>query len=125
MRMLAAATAATALLLLAGPGPAQAQSNQITCSQIPDAQHYIDGLRPGPNTSAAQAHLDAAKAATSDRQCIAELRRTDYYAKRSAAADRRAAMPHHVKCADVLHENRPGGTGYKGPPVPGCRPVHI
>jgi len=125
MRVLATAAAASALFLFVGPGPVLAQSHRIACSQIPKAQHYVDGLKPGPNTSAAQAHLDAAKAATSDRQCVAELRKTDYYAKRSAAADRRAAMPHHVRCADLLHQNRPGGTAYNGPPVPGCRPVHI
>ena len=25
-----------------------------------------------------------------------------------------------VKCADWLHQSRPGGSSYKGPPVPGC-----
>jgi hypothetical protein len=25
-----------------------------------------------------------------------------------------------VKCADWLHQSRPGGSDYKGPPVPGC-----
>ena len=25
-----------------------------------------------------------------------------------------------VKCADWLHQSRPGGSNYKGPPVPGC-----
>ena len=25
-----------------------------------------------------------------------------------------------VKCADWLHQGRPGGTDYNGPPVPGC-----
>ena len=23
-------------------------------------------------------------------------------------------------CADIFHQNRPGGTDYYGPPVPGC-----
>jgi hypothetical protein len=25
-----------------------------------------------------------------------------------------------VQCADFLHQNRPGGSDYNGPPVPGC-----
>jgi hypothetical protein len=25
-----------------------------------------------------------------------------------------------LKCADFLHQGRPGGTDYDGPPVPGC-----
>jgi hypothetical protein len=25
-----------------------------------------------------------------------------------------------VQCADALHQNRPGGSDYDGPPVPGC-----
>jgi hypothetical protein len=25
-----------------------------------------------------------------------------------------------VRCADPLHQNLPGGTDYRGPPVPGC-----
>ena len=25
-----------------------------------------------------------------------------------------------VQCADALHQNRPGGSDYTGPPVPGC-----
>jgi hypothetical protein len=25
-----------------------------------------------------------------------------------------------VRCADPLHQDRPGGTDYRGPPVPGC-----
>jgi hypothetical protein len=112
--------AALVALVLLAPGAATAQ--QITCSQLPAAQRYVEHLRPGPNTRAAQAHIDAAKAATSDRQCVAELHRADIYAKRSAAADRRGR---HPKCATVLHENRPGGTAYKGPPVAGCPQVHL
>ena len=27
-----------------------------------------------------------------------------------------------VQCADVLHQDRPGGSDYHGPPVPGCTP---
>jgi peptidoglycan hydrolase-like protein with peptidoglycan-binding domain len=29
--------------------------------------------------------------------------------------------PEPVQCADVLHQARPGGSDYNGPPVPGCR----
>jgi hypothetical protein len=35
--------------------------------------------------------------------------------------DDQAAPPAVVRCADPLHQNRPGGSDYKGPPVPGCR----
>ena len=125
-------------------------ADKIECSQIPHAQAFIDGLKPGPNTKAAQAHLDAAKNAKSDQECVTELGKVNYYAKRSAAADARiagaasepaagkAAKPkappkavkvvkakpaRAVPCADPLHQDRPGGNDYRGPPVPGCKPV--
>ncbi|MGO8919465.1 MAG: hypothetical protein ACLQJR_26480 [Stellaceae bacterium] len=114
-------------LPLLAPGTAGAASGAITCAQIPDAQRFINGLKPGPNTAAAQRHLDAAKRATSDKQCITELGKVNYFAKRSAAADKRIAnaktrkpAANRVLCADALHQDRPGGTDYKGPPVPGC-----
>ena len=130
MRVISATIAAACLL--AAPTLAQAATSQITCSQIPDAQHFLDGLHPGPNTSAAQQHLDAAKRAAKagdDKQCVSELGRVNYYATRSADADKRAAAghtttaratPHHVLCADPLHQDRPGGSDYHGPPVAGC-----
>ena len=139
-----------AAVLLATPALA---ADKIECSQIPDAQAFVDKLKPGPNTKAAQAHLDAAKAAKSDQECVTELGKVNYYAKRSAAADARAngkaapavttkpAPPKAtaptatqpkvakakpavaVQCADPLHQDRPGGSDYRGPPVPGCKPV--
>jgi hypothetical protein len=114
--------------MLASPMLAQAATPSITCSQLPDAQHFVDGLHPGPNTSAAQLHLDAAKKASDagDQQhCVAELSKVNYYARRSAAADKHAGTGHshrrHVLCADALHQDRPGGTDYHGPAVPGCK----
>jgi hypothetical protein len=140
MRLFTAAFAAS--LLVAGAAVAQtgnpppaANGGPIACSQINDAQHFVDGLRPGPNTRAAQQHLDAAKQASqsgNDQQCVSELGRVNYYAKRSAAADQRAGRHHvthrvsarsrarHVQCADAMHQNRPGGTDYHGPNVAGC-----
>ena len=119
MRVLVAVAAT--LLGLASALPAAAA---ITCADIPAAQTFVDGLKPGPNTKAAQAHLDKAKSAGSDSQCVAELTQVNKYAARSAAADKRAAAggarPRRVLCADALHQNRPGGTDYRGPPVAGC-----
>jgi hypothetical protein len=128
MRIRPAALCAPALVfaaLLANPIFAQAATQSISCSQISDAQHFVDGLHPGPNTSAAQQHLDAAKQASDagdQKRCVSELSRVDYYARRSAAADKRGATGHHrrVQCADALHQNRPGGTDYHGPAVAGC-----
>ncbi len=105
--------------------PAAAQA-AIPCSDIPKAQHFIDNLRPGPNTRAAHRHLDAAKRATSESHCSAELSEVDKYARRSAAADKRLAASAGKRqaparqCADALHQNRPGGSDYRGPPVAGC-----
>src|ERR1700723_66173 len=113
-----------AVLLFAGPALAQAATT-IECSQVPDAQHFVDGLKPGPNTTAAQQHLDAAQTASQAgdiKKCVAELSRVNYYAKRSAAADKRAASPRHVRhvvCADAMHQDRPGGSDYHGPSY-GC-----
>jgi hypothetical protein len=104
----------------------------IPCSDIPAAQHFVDGLRPGPNTREAQRHLDAAKRAKSEKDCDAELRQVDTYARRSAAADKAkaAAKPDApprkraaaaTPCADLMHQDRPGGTDYKGPKVADCK----
>jgi hypothetical protein len=83
-------------------------------------------LKPGPNTDEAKRHLAAAEHAKTDAQCVAELRQVDYYAKRSMAADRRAAASHpRVRCGDILHPTLPGGVDYHGPPVPGCRQVRF
>jgi hypothetical protein len=80
------AAVAVALVLMV---PGLAAAAPIPCSDIPEAQRFIDGLRPGPNTRAAQQHLNAAKHARSKRRCSAELRKVDFYARRSAAADKR------------------------------------
>lgn len=128
MRMISATIAAA--VLLAAPIHAQAQgaAPRITCAQIPEAQRFLQGLKPGPNTSAAQQHLDAAKRAAdagNNRQCVSELARVNDYATRSANADKRAAehrpaARRRVLCADPMHQNRPGGTDYHGPAVAGC-----
>jgi hypothetical protein len=113
------------------PAPSQSSATGgggLSCSQVPDAQRFVDKLRPGPNTREAQHHLDAAKSATSDQQCISELHQVDIYARRSSEADKRLASAerhprhHHrvVECADPLHQGRPGGTDYKGPAGSGC-----
>ncbi len=113
-------TMMTAAFFLFAPSLANAAA--ITCSQIPDAQSYVDKLQPGPNTQRAQQHIDAAKQATSERACVAQLRQANIYAKRSAAADRRMASRGHapVRCADALHEDRPGGTDYHGSSPTSC-----
>jgi hypothetical protein len=88
MRTLVLSTALLTLLL-----PVTAEAAAIPCSDLPMAEGFVQKLRPGPNTRAAQQHLEAAKAATSQEACSAELRQVDKYAKRSVAADRRAG--HH------------------------------
>lgn len=87
------AFAALAAGLILAPGLAQAQSqSRISCAQLPKAAEFVNTkLQPGPNTDAAKRHLEAAQHATSDQQCVAELRKVDYYAKRSMAGDKRAA----------------------------------
>jgi len=118
MRILTAAFMTAALLV---PSLARA-AETLACSELPQAQAFVEKLHPGPNTRAAQHHLDAAKNATSDQQCVAELRQVDVYARRSAAIDRRmAGGRHRLRCADAMHQNRPGGSDYHGPPVAGCR----
>ena len=75
--------------------PVSAQKNGISCSEIPQAEAFVNKLQPGPNTSAAQRHLEAAKHASSDKQCVAELGQVDHYARISAAADKRQAEKVH------------------------------
>jgi hypothetical protein len=77
----------------APPPAAQTQASKphpITCAELPKAEAFINAkLKPGPNTDKAKRHLAAAKSAKSDSQCVAELKRVDYYAKRSLAADKK------------------------------------
>jgi hypothetical protein len=123
------ATAGLAACLLLGPVLPAAAAGSCP-SQIRAAQHYVNRLGPGPNTREAQRYLNAAKRARTQSQCVADLRKVDYYARRSAAADRRSthrtsgygsSIAPAAKCADALHQSRPGGSDYHGRPVPGCR----
>ncbi|HKX08484.1 MAG TPA: hypothetical protein VJN67_09840 [Stellaceae bacterium] len=84
MRTLVLPTALLAFLL-----PSLAVAKAIPCSDLPMAESFVQKLRPGPNTRAAERHLEVAKAATSDAQCSAELRQVDRYARRSVAGDKR------------------------------------
>lgn len=130
-----ARNAAIIAFVLLAPSAAHAAQAPIPCSDIAVAQRFVDKLRPGPNTRAAQHHLEAAKHATSEQQCSFELAEVDKYARRSADADKRLASskgqqkpapaPQQKRapapqCADALHQNRPGGSDYHGPPVAGC-----
>jgi hypothetical protein len=114
---------AAAILCLSAALPAAAA---MSCADVPAAQKFVDGLQPGPNTRAAQSHLDAAKSATSESQCVAQLKQVNKYAARSAAADKRMAAGGTrtrrvaVLCADTLHQSRPNGTDYHGPRVASC-----
>lgn len=89
MRILRLALLASVLF---APGMASAA---ISCAvDLPKAERFVHGkLRPGPNTRLAERHLEAARRARSAGQCAAELRKVDFYAKRSVAADRRLARP--------------------------------
>jgi hypothetical protein len=108
--------------LLLALAPAAARAELLRCSEIPAAQRYVEGLQPGPDKAKAQEHLDAAKHAASDQECDKELRQVDLYARRAAGKNRDAAPAPspHVQCADWLHQGRPGGSDYHGPPVAGC-----
>ncbi len=48
---------------------------------------------------------------------------TGAYSGAYAAPGAPTALAPTTQCADMLHQDRPGGTDYKGPPVPGCPPV--
>jgi hypothetical protein len=84
MRVLVVGLAAATVLMAAFPVSATSCREEVR-----EAQRFVNTLRPGPNTRAAQRHLTAAKQARSARQCGAELRQVNTYAERSAAADRR------------------------------------
>jgi hypothetical protein len=113
------------------PMPTARNGGGMSCADVPKAQSFVDKLRPGPNTREAQHHLDLAKSATSDQNCVAELHQVDTYARRSSEADKRMASAerhprhHAIQCADPMHQGRPGGTDYKGPPVRGCHTPRV
>jgi hypothetical protein len=78
---------AIAVLFAAAPAFA---AGQITCSQLPHAEAFMHKLKAGPNTNEARRHLDMAKAAKSDQECVNELGAANYYAKKSMSADKAA-----------------------------------
>jgi len=80
------------LILLALPGRAGAAG--IPCSDLPQAEKFVhEKLRPGPNTTEAERHLELARKAKSERECSDELAAVDAYARRSLAADHAAPPP--------------------------------
>lgn len=79
---------AIAALLAAGPALA---APHISCSEIPKAEAFLHKLKPGPNTRAAWKHLELAKHAKSDHDCVMQLGAVNYFAKKSLAADKAEA----------------------------------
>jgi hypothetical protein len=84
MRILVGALAVVVVLLPCLPAKAAS-----CAAEVRSAERFVERLRPGPNTRAAERHLAAARRAHSERRCMAELRQVNVYAERSAAADRR------------------------------------
>ena len=86
------ASFAVLIAALAAPGIAGAAG--IPCSDLPKAEKFVhDRLKPGPNTTEAEHHLELARQAKTERECSDELAAVDAYARRSLAADK-AAQPH-------------------------------
>jgi hypothetical protein len=68
----------------------------IPCSDLPQAEKFVhEKLKPGPNTTEAERHLELAQKATTERECSNELAAVDAYARRSLAADKAAEQPPH------------------------------
>jgi hypothetical protein len=83
--------AVLAALVLA---PAAAGAAGIPCSDLPQAEKYVhEKLKPGPNTSEAERHLELARKAKTERECSDELAAVDAFARRSLAADHAAEQP--------------------------------
>ncbi len=77
--------------------PVSVRAAGIPCSDLPQAEKFVrEKLKPGPNTTEAEKHLELARKAKTERECSDELTAVDAYARRSLAADHAAEQqqPH-------------------------------
>ncbi|HUK57584.1 MAG TPA: hypothetical protein VLV50_00025 [Stellaceae bacterium] len=73
--------------------PASVRAAGIPCSDLPQAEKFVhEKLKPGPNTTEAERHLELAKSAKTELDCSNELSAVDAFARRSLAADRAAGQ---------------------------------
>jgi hypothetical protein len=71
--------------------PVSVRAAGIPCSDLPQAEKFVhEKLKPGPNTTEAEKHLELARQAKTERDCSDELTAVDAYARRSLAADHAA-----------------------------------
>jgi hypothetical protein len=105
----------------AGATPSLAPQAEIDAAVVPE---------PVPASSGAPAPAAATNEAKSPPTPTRALQAAGYVVPRSgtvgsvasnAPRHSQIAIARHVRCADWLHQNRPGGSDYHGPPVKGCR----
>ncbi len=87
--------------------------------------HTDGGRLTGETTDAIQAYQQAhgLERTGTPSEPLLTMMRNDNSPRRPAYQPTQAvpvAPVQAVQCADFLHQSRPGGTDYSGPPVPGC-----
>ncbi len=80
-----------AVLAALAVAPVAVRAAGIPCSDLPQAEKFVhEKLKPGPNTTEAERHLQLARQAKTERECSDELTAVDAFARRSLAADHAA-----------------------------------
>ena len=121
---------ATCAVLAACGGPREVTSTpptvsyQVTGNDISQtnvqAQNYcarygrsalFQGVQPGPSGNVAVYSCDGGSVSAAPAPALSGS---------SVAPGAPTPLTAGVQCADALHQDRPGGTDYHGPPVVGC-----
>jgi hypothetical protein len=124
------------LVLGAGLVAACSSSPRQVSATAPTVSYQVSGSDVSQaNVSAARyceqygmtAQLQQVVSSTATYNCIrgtvtSSNAPSSYYAAPAVAPAPVVVPAPAVECADTLHQGRPGGSDYVGPPVPGCPP---
>ena len=120
---------AAALVVVAGGAAAE----PMACAGIAQAEHFLQGMRSGPEARAARRYLAEAKRARTEAACAAALRQVDIHTSRAEAADRRAAAREqaaaykgkspNMRCAIKPSRDEAGEAG-QAKRIAGCTTPH-
>jgi len=108
-------SAPTVSYRIAGNDVSQANANAARYCQQYGASPQLQGIQQGPSGNVA-VYSCAGAAGSSAGTAAAPAYIAPGYAQ--PGYGNTVAPP--VQCADALHQDRPGGTDYQGPPVPQC-----
>jgi hypothetical protein len=100
----------------------QANANAARYCQQYNAGAQLQGIQAGPSGNVALYSCTGAPGAVAGSIAAPAYAQPGYPPSGYATQPGYGATLPPVQCADPLHQDRPGGTDYYGPPVPQCPP---